>query len=429
MPAAVEAFSVLGYDGVSLRTVNEQLGVSRNLLYQRFGSKANLWRAVVDWAFVPLQAHLEAADDESADPMERLRTLVRQFIEYSATRPYLARLATLEGAASTDRLDYIYDNYIGPLRSRFLSVFEQLRQAGRIKPIPSEVLFFLVTSGGTAAFGQAGVAARMKIELDPGNPAQVRAYADHIAEVLLHGIATSPLSRHTARPQLPGRREFACRARTVAQQVLIELSAVDVPEFGLLRLVHRQRGARARRAGVKEPGEERFHVRGAGPVRLVGDLTATVNDPGHVRHRTIPAVHCAGQVIHQDRAADTGLVAQQPGIAELAGEGVVVPDVLTRMCLASVDEYPFSFGVPGSRGVEQRTLCGAVRSSERAEFHHQRSGPPQFREPDRRAIIQPQQREIGGPLPGAERGPERILVREVSAVSDILVEMRVVVRR
>jgi TetR/AcrR family transcriptional regulator len=190
MLAAAEAFSVQGYDGVSLRTVNDQLGVSRNLLYQRFGSKANLWRAVVDWAFDPFLAYLAGADDESADPMERLRTFIRCFIEYSATRPYLGSLATLEGAAPTDRLDYLYDNYIGPVRSRVLPMLEQLLAAGRMKPIPSEVLFFLITSGGTAPFGQAGMAARMEIALDPENSTQVRAYAEHVAEVLMSGIAT-----------------------------------------------------------------------------------------------------------------------------------------------------------------------------------------------------------------------------------------------
>jgi AcrR family transcriptional regulator len=190
MLAAAEAFSVQGYDGVSLRTVNDQLGVSRNLLYQRFGSKKKLWRAVVDWAFGPLLAQMADADDELDDPMERFRGLVCRFIEYSATRPYLASLATLEGAAETDRLDYLYDNYINPVRSRFLSIFEQLQRAGRIKPIPPEVLFFLITSGGTAPFGQAGLAARMEIDLDPENPDQVRVYAEHVAEVLLNGIST-----------------------------------------------------------------------------------------------------------------------------------------------------------------------------------------------------------------------------------------------
>jgi len=190
MLAAAEAFSVQGYDGVSLRTVNGQLGVSHNHLYQRFGSKANLWRAVVDWAFGPLLGHIEAVDDESNDLMERLRVLICRFIEYSATRPYLASLATLEGAAPTDRLDYLYDNYVNPVRLRFLSIFEQLQRDGRIKPIPPEVLFFLVTSGGTAPFGQVGMAARMEIEVDPGNPAQVHVYAEHVAEVLMNGIAT-----------------------------------------------------------------------------------------------------------------------------------------------------------------------------------------------------------------------------------------------
>jgi AcrR family transcriptional regulator len=170
--------------------VNEQLGVSRNLLYQRFGSKANLWRAVVDWAFGPLVAHLESGDVETDDPMERLRKLICRFIEYSATRPYLARLATLEGAAPTGRLGYLYDNYINPVRTRFLPILEQLQRAGRIKPIPPEVLFFLITSGGTAVLGQAEIAARMKIDLDPENPDQVHAYAEHIAEVLMHGIST-----------------------------------------------------------------------------------------------------------------------------------------------------------------------------------------------------------------------------------------------
>jgi len=63
MVAAIEAFSLQrGSNGVSLRTLNEQqLGVSRNLLYQRFGSKADLWRAAVDWAFRPLVEYLETA--------------------------------------------------------------------------------------------------------------------------------------------------------------------------------------------------------------------------------------------------------------------------------------------------------------------------------------------------------------------------------
>src|SRR5712672_2437269 len=189
MAAAIEAFSVHGYNGVSLRTVNDELGVSRNLLYQRFGSKADLWRAAVDWAFRPLVEYLETADDESADPMVRLRMLIRNFIEYSATRPYLARLVMVESSSVTDRLEYLYRQYIGPMRSRFMPVFEQLRYQGRIKNMPSDVFYFLLTSGGSAPYGQNGLVSLMAPEMASADAARVRLYAENVTEILLGGLS------------------------------------------------------------------------------------------------------------------------------------------------------------------------------------------------------------------------------------------------
>jgi TetR/AcrR family transcriptional regulator len=191
LAAAIEAFSLHGYNGISLRTVNDELGVSRNLLYQRFGSKANLWRAAVDWAFGPLIEHLEAADDETADPMVRLRVLILRFVEYSATRPYLARLVMLEGAARSERMDYLYHQYIEPVRSRFLPIFDQLREQGRIKNLPPEVFYFLLTSGGTAPYGQLGLVELMSSDLNPTDETRVRLYAESVAELLLNGLSLS----------------------------------------------------------------------------------------------------------------------------------------------------------------------------------------------------------------------------------------------
>jgi TetR/AcrR family transcriptional regulator len=191
LAAAIEAFSVHGYNGVSLRTVNDQLGVSRNLLYQRFGSKAKLWLAAVDWAFRPLVEHLEAADDESADPMVRLRVLIRGFIEYSATRPYLARLVVMEGSAASDRLEYLYRTYIEPIQSRFVPVFATLRDQGRIKNISPQVFYFLLTSGGSAPYGQIGLVSLMSPGLAAPDGKAVQIYAENVAEVLLNGLALS----------------------------------------------------------------------------------------------------------------------------------------------------------------------------------------------------------------------------------------------
>jgi AcrR family transcriptional regulator len=191
LAAAIEAFSVHGYNGVSLRTVNDQLGVSRNLLYQRFGSKAKLWLAAVDWAFRPLVEHLETADDESADPMVRLRVLIRGFIEYSATRPYLARLVVVEGSAASDRLEYLYRTYIEPIQARFVPVFATLRDQGRIKNISPQVFYFLLTSGGSAPYGQIGLVSLMSPDMAAPDGKAVQIYAENVAEVLLNGLALS----------------------------------------------------------------------------------------------------------------------------------------------------------------------------------------------------------------------------------------------
>jgi len=56
-----------------------------------------------------------------------------------------------------------------PVRERFCRI-EQLQRRGGIKPMPPEVLYFLMTSGGTPPSAGPGIASRMEIER-PENPA------------------------------------------------------------------------------------------------------------------------------------------------------------------------------------------------------------------------------------------------------------------
>src|SRR6266849_5283511 len=75
--AALRAFATRGYDGTSIRELNQQLGVSHNLLYRRFGSKEQLWRATVDRWIGEVVAELATAiPDDETDPLETLRRLI-----------------------------------------------------------------------------------------------------------------------------------------------------------------------------------------------------------------------------------------------------------------------------------------------------------------------------------------------------------------
>src|ERR1700739_136513 len=90
LTVALKQFSTVGYDGASLRTINRELGVSHNLLYQRFGTKEDLWRAAVDYGFGGLVSQMQGIFDPTVtEPLEQLRLAIRQFLIYSASHPEL----------------------------------------------------------------------------------------------------------------------------------------------------------------------------------------------------------------------------------------------------------------------------------------------------------------------------------------------------
>src|SRR5260370_8862033 len=79
LDAAFRAFATYGYDGVAVRTLNRELGVSHNLIHQRFGSKLGLWYATVDRAFGRQVAELATAFDPTlADPPAQLNHPTRR---------------------------------------------------------------------------------------------------------------------------------------------------------------------------------------------------------------------------------------------------------------------------------------------------------------------------------------------------------------
>src|SRR5262245_65841586 len=89
LPLALEAFADLGYEGASMRALCRRLGVSHNLLHQRFGSKDKLWFAAVDHGFGSMASSLvsESQADTYTDDLERLRFLMVGWLEITAASP------------------------------------------------------------------------------------------------------------------------------------------------------------------------------------------------------------------------------------------------------------------------------------------------------------------------------------------------------
>ncbi|WP_329343652.1 TetR/AcrR family transcriptional regulator [Streptomyces sp. NBC_00663] len=188
LTAALRMFADKGYDGASVAALNRQLGVSHNLIHQRFGSKEKLWYAAVDHAFGIVATEMrQEFDDAGGGPMEQLRRIIVRFIHVNARRPEILRLTTVEGVASSPRLDYLYEQHIEPILTEATAPLRQLADEGVIAPVPMRTLYFLVAHGGTALFSLIGLS-RLMGPQDPLDPEAVTHHADFVADLVLAGL-------------------------------------------------------------------------------------------------------------------------------------------------------------------------------------------------------------------------------------------------
>jgi AcrR family transcriptional regulator len=188
LDAAFRAFATYGYDGVAVRTLNRELGVSHNLIHQRFGSKQGLWYAAVDRAFSQQITQLATAFDPTlADPLEQLNHAIRRFVHYSAEHPELLGLMNIEGRLDSERLDYIFDNYVAPALAPLGRLLAHLHKEGRIRPISLRTLFFLIAHGAAAPFTLTPLARHFD-STNPPDPSEVAEQAALAADVITGGL-------------------------------------------------------------------------------------------------------------------------------------------------------------------------------------------------------------------------------------------------
>jgi AcrR family transcriptional regulator len=188
LDAAFRAFATHGYEGVSVRTLNRELGVSHNLIHQRFGSKRDLWRVAVDRAFGSQVSELATTFDPTlTDPLDQLNHSIRRFVYYSAAHPELLGMMNIEGRVDSERLDYIYENYVAPALAPLGRLLEFLISQARIRPVSLRALWLMLGHGGVAAFTLTPLARRLD-DTDPFDPAEIDRHAATIADIITNGL-------------------------------------------------------------------------------------------------------------------------------------------------------------------------------------------------------------------------------------------------
>jgi TetR/AcrR family transcriptional regulator len=191
--AALDAFAERGFGATSVREIARGLGVSHNLIPQRFGSKDQLWYRAVDHAFASLLNELlPVAFEAGADELQRLRSWMVRFVIANTERPALLRVITQESASPGPRFDYLFDHFIEPVRLAGDGLLAGLYAQGLVTTTSAELLYFFMTlgAGGPAAFP--AVAARFGSSVSSGDPGAVRRHAEEAIDLLFEGFLRRP---------------------------------------------------------------------------------------------------------------------------------------------------------------------------------------------------------------------------------------------
>ena len=104
--AATRLFAERGYDGTSIREVENVAGVNRGLVNYHFDNKEALWKAALDQVFGLLETHTKDRAELYRDlpPKERIAYVIRSQVRFNAAHPELNQLMMQEAKSDTPRL-------------------------------------------------------------------------------------------------------------------------------------------------------------------------------------------------------------------------------------------------------------------------------------------------------------------------------------
>lgn len=137
LAAAKELFLADRYDGVTLERVAERAGLSRQTVYNRFGSKETVFREMVrdHWSAFAHPDRRLAQRDADASAAEVLRGFARSLQRFAADTDQI-RFAQLV-VSESGRLPWIADEFYrlgkGPVVAAFVASLDDLVRSGRLR--------------------------------------------------------------------------------------------------------------------------------------------------------------------------------------------------------------------------------------------------------------------------------------------------------
>jgi TetR/AcrR family transcriptional regulator len=160
LAAAEEAFAAHGLAGARTERIAARAGVNRALLYYYFGSKRNLYRAVLRHLLGQLGHLIVPAESASASARERLVAFIEGYFDFLASQPNYPRLIQREVMESGGELDWIMRDYYRPLLRRIIAIIKSGIRQGELRRVDPRQAAFSIMGATVSYFAAAAIWSR-----------------------------------------------------------------------------------------------------------------------------------------------------------------------------------------------------------------------------------------------------------------------------
>ena len=191
LDAAVQLFSVYGYDGVSMRRIAEAAGVSKANIYHHFASKQALYFAIMRRSAEELTTLLENLAEGEGAFNQRLQAFATAHLAHLFENSERVRLVLREAfSGDEEKTRAVVEQMVGGLVNRMIDIFEAGQRAGLLRAeldpglcahlLMGADLFYFQAHGLLQQIPEAGFARH------PGR------YSKQMIDVLLNGMLAAP---------------------------------------------------------------------------------------------------------------------------------------------------------------------------------------------------------------------------------------------
>lgn len=185
--AATTEFASKGFEGASTLAIARAAEAHQPQINYHFGSKLDLWKAVVDRLFEELTDELLVIDFES-DLGAGFAELIRCFVEFADSQPQLFQILFHEMTDRNEQQMWVYQKYQQPRHRWLTAVWIELREQGVAAPVDPRLIYHHLVGATSMLFI---AQAEMKLMLADADADEIReAHVDGLTATLLPGLSS-----------------------------------------------------------------------------------------------------------------------------------------------------------------------------------------------------------------------------------------------